>query len=201
MKKILLVLLSVIALSGGACALPSQESLFFDNLKQKTLSILQADNLQIEHRQALLEKIIKESTAIFQIGRSVMGTSWRQLSTQHQREYSDVFAQWLVITLAKRLAGFELQGDIVVLQKHQGTNGILVISTEVETHSQGRVAVDWYVRKIGGVPKLINVSIANVSMISTQRSEFAVIYGKNGFIGLLHVMRQQIQENKVQGEY
>ena len=177
-------------------ATPNAEELFFENLKSQTISILNADNLSEADKKHRVKQMILEHTAIYQIGRSVLGPPWRKLTPQQQQDYSDMFREWVSTILASRLIAFNLKGDIKVVQKNQGANGILVVSTQIDTSSQGKVTVDWYIRKIGDTPKLINVSIANVSMIATQRSEFTVVYGKKGLIGLMDQMRLQVEENQ-----
>ncbi len=193
--KIGVVLTSVFMMVHTASASPTPEEVFFEDLKSQTLSILNADNLSIADKRKRVKDMILEYTAVYQIGRSVLGPPWRKITKQQQQDYSDIFAEWVSTTLAKRLVAFNLQGDIKVIQKHTGNNGILVVSTQVDTKTQGKVTVDWYIRKIGDSPKLINVSIANVSMIATQRSEFSVVYGQRGLVGLMDVMAQQISEN------
>lgn len=194
--RILTVCVSVFISLGVSNATPTAEELFFDNLKNQTLSILNADNLSETGKKSRIREMIVEYTAVYQIGRSVLGPPWRKLTEQQQQDYSDMFSEWVSTILASRLVAFNLKGDIKVIQKNRGANGVLVVSTQVDTDTQGKVAVDWYIRKIGANPKLINVSIANVSMIATQRSEFAVVYGQKGLIGLMNQMRQQVTENQ-----
>ncbi len=196
--KIGVILLSVCMSVQVAVATPTAEELFFDELKARTLSILNADNLSVQDKRSRVKEMILEYAAVYQIGRSVLGPPWRKISKQQQQDYSDMFAEWISTTLASRLVSINLQGDIKVVQKHTGSNGILVVSTQIDTGKQGKVTVDWYIRKIGDSPKLFNVSIANVSMIATQRSEFSVVYGQRGLIGLMDVMAQQTQENSRQ---
>ncbi len=54
------------------------------------------------------------------------------------------------------------------------------------------ILVDWRVRETDGRPQIIDVVVAGVSLVVTQRSEFQSVVQSKGFDGLMALLRQRI---------
>ena len=187
-------LLVVIALffSTVSHSTPSVEELFFENIRIDTLNILTADNMKDEEKEVIISKLITNNIAKLQIGRSVLGQPWRDLKKSEKQEYIKVLSVWIGKIIARRLISFKIKNDVEVVRIYKGENKVVIIRTQADKpNNDKKVTIDWYIRNINKSPKLIDIAIENVSMISTQRSEFISVYSQVGIKGLIDKMKSQ----------
>jgi phospholipid transport system substrate-binding protein len=69
----------------------------------------------------------------------------------------------------------------------------VIVSSEIISPSEAPVKVDWRLITDGGVFKISDVVIEGISMMVTQRSEFASVIQRHGgqVSGLLSLMREK----------
>ena len=65
----------------------------------------------------------------------------------------------------------------------------VIVQTRLDRPGASPVAVGWRVRLIDDEPKIIDVTVAGLSLALTQRDEFASVTRKQGVDGLLQVLR------------
>ncbi len=65
----------------------------------------------------------------------------------------------------------------------------VVVSTRIDRPSGPPIAAEWRVRATDNRLRIIDVSVEGVSMVVTQRSEFASVIQRNGVEGLIEVLR------------
>ncbi len=64
-----------------------------------------------------------------------------------------------------------------------------MVNTEVSQTGTEPLRIDYRVRAQQGDYKIVDVLVEGISLIRTQRSEFASIINREGFDGLLELMR------------
>ncbi len=80
----------------------------------------------------------------------------------------------------------------MVASKRVGESDFLV-QTSIARDGDTANAV-WRVRAQGGEYRIIDVLIDGISLTLTQRSEFASVIGREGFDGMLAVLRARVSE-------
>jgi phospholipid transport system substrate-binding protein len=75
----------------------------------------------------------------------------------------------------------------------------VVVSTEISQASQQPVRADWRVRRYGNALKIIDIKVEGISMLTSQREEFTAVIQRNGFDGLLNLLRQQTEASASPG--
>ncbi len=126
------------------------------------------------------------------ISRYVLGSHWRRATPEQRDEYSTLFEKFLVSTYASRLG--EYGGEILeVKSARQEGKKDTIVSTRIGKKGGPLVRVDWRVRKMDHGYKVVDVIIEGVSMVITQRDEFASVIRRAGgnVEGLLAKLRDK----------
>jgi phospholipid transport system substrate-binding protein len=126
------------------------------------------------------------------IARFVLGRYWRGASEQEQQEFLKLFEDYVVFVYGTRLSNFS--GETFKLRGSRTDESGTIVSTDiVSPNGDTPIKVDWRLITDHGSFKINDVIIEGISMLATQRSEFAsVIQRHGGQVGeLLAMMRER----------
>lgn len=194
-----LFLTLVIAIAGTTQSLAAQAgnpAEFIQKLADEAIAVLRKDNGSLKEREAKFRKLLGNDFAMENIGRFVVGSYWRQMSPQQQREYQELFSEWVLQTYSARLGGYSGE-SVQILKTVPATKEDVFVQTRIEKSGGGApISVQWRVRPMGGGFKIIDVVVEGVSMAVTQRSEFNTVLNRQGIDGLLGTLRDRIARLK-----
>lgn len=132
-----------------------------------------------EQQAEQFRSLLRQRAAVEQVARFVMGGAWRDMSSAQQQEFQDAFLAHVSRIYVNLLSRYNGQTIEVTGSKDFGDKGVLVYSlargAEVES-----TAVEWRVSDRAGAVKLIDIIIEGVSLLQTQRQEFAAMLEKRG---------------------
>jgi phospholipid transport system substrate-binding protein len=126
------------------------------------------------------------------IARFVLGRYWRTASEQEQQEYMKLFEDYVIFVYGTRLSNFN--GETFKVRGSRTDESGTVVSTDIISPSgEPPIKVDWRLVADKGAFKINDVIIEGISMMVTQRSEFASIIQRHGgqIGGLLALMREK----------
>jgi phospholipid transport system substrate-binding protein len=126
------------------------------------------------------------------IARFVLGRYWRTASEQEQQEYMKLFEDYVIFVYSTRLSHFN--GETFKVRGSRTDESGTVVSTDIISPSgEPPIKVDWRLVADRGAFKINDVIIEGISMMMTQRSEFASIIQRHGgqVGGLLALMREK----------
>lgn len=144
--------------------------------------------------------VLEEGTDLTLLGRLVLGRYWREASSRQRTAYLELFRRYMVHTFVQRLrqyvgddpaqpgASFE-----IVASRPVGNRDILVQSRVLPPNSQP-LRVDWRLRERPDSPVIIDLIIEGISLLVTQRSEFAAVLERNGVDGLLAELHARVTQ-------
>ncbi len=187
-------LFAIVVLSMGfgdfaAAAVPSgAASRFIRGLGDETVATLSAPGFDQEARAARFRGLVRQGFDLAFIGRFALGRHWRQATAAQRAEYSRLFGDYLLKTYTARFGGYAGQTMAVVSERPAGTKDV-VVSTLINHPYGPPIAADWRVRTTGGRYRIIDLVVEGVSMVVTQRSEFAAVIQRHGLRGLLDELR------------
>ena len=161
---------------------------FVQNLGDNAIEVLKAPNTSPEQRRAEFQALLDRGFAVRTIGRFALGRNWRAATPEQQQEYLKLFRQFILNTYASRLDGYSGQSFNVVDARPIDDKDTLV-NTEIGQPDAEPLRVDYRVRTKQGTYKIVDVLVEGISLITTQRSEFSSIINREGFDGLLKLMR------------
>jgi phospholipid transport system substrate-binding protein len=174
----------------GAAPTAEGAQQFVRSLGDRVMALLQED-ISPEERQAELRQVLNEATDLDLVGRLVLGRYWRSATEEQRAEYTDLFRRFVMQNLASRLdtyrgQSYQITGAQVVDDRDA------LVSTRITRPGSPPLKVDWRLRDTDGDLKIIDVIVEGVSMVVSQRSEFASVIGSAGMDGLLDRLREQV---------
>lgn len=169
---------SVMALPNAATALSTDQA---TGLIQSLIN----EMTRIANSSASKAQALSQFEAMFQtygdvpiIARSVLGPPWRSASDGQKQGFVAAFRGYLARKYGSEFR--EYRGGTVQITRavDQGKKGV-VVSSIVQFPGGAPISVDWQVSDRSGSPKMFNLFIEGVSMLSTERSEIAAILASN----------------------
>jgi phospholipid transport system substrate-binding protein len=126
------------------------------------------------------------------IARFVLGRYWRSASEEEQQEFLKLFEDYVVFVYGTRLSNFNGETFKVKGSRPEG-NGFVVATDLISPSGEAPIKVDWRLVTDKGAFKINDVVIEGISMLVTQRSEFASVIQRHGgqVGGLLELMRER----------
>lgn len=171
--------------------------IFIKTLAEKAIASLTGKNMSKAEREKRFRTLMLDNFAIPGIARFVLGRHWPRASAQQKSEYLKLFEDLMVATYAERFSRYAGETLVVDNVEVRGHNDALVYSTIKRVDGAQPIKVAWRVRgKLGGF-KIVDVIVEGISMVQTQKSEFAsFIQQHDGSLGaLLTEIRKRIQAN------
>ncbi len=153
--------------------------------------LLRSGDLDPRTRLDRLTGLLQSKTDVALLSRLVLGQHWQRLTEAQQARYRELFGQVVLRNLAKRLDQYA-SGATGALDQHfrmtgsqaVGKQDVLVRST-VTTPAGDTVGVDWRLRNAAEGPVIIDLIIEGISLLVSQRSEFAAVIERSDMEGLL----------------
>lgn len=164
---------------------------FVRALGEEAVGALSNPAISENERQARLSRVLTRGLDFPTIGRLVLGRHWQRASRAEKSKFAPLFEAYLVATYAARLARYRA-GTFVVGRTRDDSNGDAIVSTEIGVPGAPPAQVDWRVRGAAGAYKIIDVVVEGISMVVTQRSEFASVIRRGG--GRLESLTTQLRE-------
>ena len=189
MRRLLIVLGFFLAAPALAQALqPGVASQFIRTLGDEAIATLRAPELPIEQREANFRVLLSRGFDMEFIGRFVLGQYWRTATPEQQADYLQAFNDYVLQVYSARLGGYAGETLTVVSERAAGEKDMMV-NTRIDRPSGPPLEAQWRVRDTAGQPRIIDVMVAGVSMVVTQRDEFAAVVQRQKVAGLIDVLR------------
>lgn len=170
--------------AAGATTTKSQEnsaSAFIQSMGDQVISYISSSAGNVATRKEQLRGILLKNFDMNTISRFTLGTHWKGLTAEQQKEYQALFEDMIVSIYADKFSSyqgekFEVTGASVT------TDGDYSVTSNIVPLSGQRIPVTWRIREKwnAGTFKIVDVAIKDVSMIITQRADFSSTIQNNG---------------------
>ncbi len=191
----LIALLNFVPTAAGAATSTDQASRFIQTLADQAIEVLRSNEAGLADRQARFRTLLKDRFAVRTIGRFVLGRHWRRATPEQQRQYLELFADWIVKTYAVRFGGYtDERLTITGTRVNPGDQDIFVGTEIAKPDSSVIFNANWRVRRINGSYRIIDIEVEGLSMAVAQRAEFNSVARRKGIDGLLDVLRTRIDD-------
>ncbi len=171
-----------------AAVQPGAASELIRRLGEQAIAALDAPGASLEAREARFRSLLSEGFDLAFIGRFVLGRYWRQATPEQRSDYLALFGEYVLQTYSARLGGYAGESMTILSERPAGTKDI-VVSTRILRPSGPPIQAAWRVRTTGGRYRIIDIMVEGVSMVVTQRSEFAAVIQRRGLQGLIDELR------------
>ncbi len=172
-------------------------------LKREINIILEAyknENLSSINRFLLVEETINNNFAGTGIAKFVAGDAWKKSDKSTKKIYIDNFKRHLALNIASMMQGYSDQTYELTKSKYDSKNQVTLIDMEIFSDT-GSVVVTWRVKESKGRFYIIDLIVADISLVVTKRSEFNSMLKKvdNNLSNFNQVLyeQNQISYNKI----
>jgi len=135
------------------------------------ISAYQNNNLPNENKFLMVENTINNNFAGTGIAKFVAGKSWNGASKEVKIEYIKLFKRHLALNIASMMQGYSDQQYQLTNHKYDETNKVTLIDMEIFSDT-GSIQVTWRVKKSKDRFFVIDLLVADISLVVTKRSEF-----------------------------
>ena len=143
-------------------------------LKKEIDIILDAyknENMSNETRFLMIEDTINYNFAGTGIAKFVSGDSWKNADKDTKKEYIKFFKRHLALNIASMMQGYSDQKYSLINSQFDSKNQITLIDMEIYNDT-GSLIVTWRVKKSKERYYVIDLLVADISIVVTKRSEF-----------------------------
>ena len=187
-----LVVVFAAVVARPAAAQTETASEFIATLGDGAIQMLVAEGLTDAERIANFRGLLLEGFDVPLIGRFALGVHWRRANAEQRSEYIDLFRDFLVQVYASRLGQYGGETLRVESSRTEG-RGDTIVGSVILQRGGPPVKVEWRVRVRGEKYKVVDVIVEGISMVITQRDEFASVISRSGgnLEGLLAKLREK----------
>ena len=194
-RRFLLTALSVLLASAtmpaDASAAAADAGDFMNELWGRAVEVL-AKKVPPAERLARFRQLFRADFDGLAIARFVLGRYWRSASDEERQEFLRLFEDYVVYVYGTRLSDFN--GETIRVRSSRTDGDGTIVSTDVfGPGANAPIKVDWRLIAENGSFKITDVVIEGISLMVTQRSEFAAVIQRHGgqVGGLLALMREK----------
>ncbi|MGF1456196.1 MAG: phospholipid-binding protein MlaC [Alphaproteobacteria bacterium] len=162
---------------------------FVKDLADRAIGILRRDGVTKAEQLRVFEDLLTQGFDLDFLARLALGRYRRQATPVQLEEYDRLFGKFILNKYSSVLGAYSGEQLVVTSTRAAGRRDIYV-TTEIARGSDG-ARVDWRVRQYDDGLRIIDVVVENISMVISQREEFASVISREGFEGLLRRLRQQ----------
>lgn len=125
------------------------------------------------------ERIFATYADVPTIARFALGPAARSASQAELTAYSNAFVIYIAKKYGQRFQEF-IGGNVTVKGTVPDKNGIIVVQSVAKLKGQSPFAVDFHVSDKSGSPKVFNLVIEGVNMLTTERTEVGAMLDQAG---------------------
>ncbi len=171
-RPVLFVLLASLASGLARAAPPLAAAGFIDGLVGDALDTLKDASLSDAARGQRFDALLRRDFDMPRIARSVLGRYWSQASDEDRRTFAALFETWVARTYASRLSQYKGETVKVTGARAEGDAGA-VVASEIDHAAGPPTKIEWRVGESDGQFKVLDITVAGVSMALTEREEMA----------------------------
>ena len=128
-------------------------------------------NLTKIDRYYYIEDTINKNFAGAGIAKFVAGQAWSFADKETKKEYIDIFKRHLALNIASLMQGYSNQEYELINSKYDEKNKVSMIDMKIYSDT-GNLLVTWRVKKSKDRYFVIDLIVADISLVVTKRSEF-----------------------------
>lgn len=162
-------------------------------------AIKNPDYVNPNKRLPLRQQIEDEVLHIFdfqEFSARTVGAPWRHFSDADKKQFSDAFAELLLITYLDKIDGYNGEQVAFTGEKTSSKGDRAEISTEVKMKDNTRVPVAYRMMPKNGTWCVYDVLIEGVSLVKNYRTQFQDILARGNAAELIARVKSKVAELK-----
>ena len=135
------------------------------------ISAYQNSELPNENKFLMVENTINNNFAGTGIAKFVAGKSWNGATKEVKKEYIKLFKRHLALNISSMMQGYSDQEYQLTNSSYDEKNKVTLVDMEIFSDT-GSIQVTWRVKKSKDRFFVIDLLVADISLVVTKRSEF-----------------------------
>ncbi len=172
---------------------PEGAKAFIADLADRAMKIWRDPTLTQLEREKGFRDLLYEGFDVNFLARISLGRFVRQMTRDQFGEYMRLFPDYIVNKFANRIGEYTNQTIEVGEVVPAGRSDVYVRTSLLRPGTEP-LAADWRVRKTKDGFRIVDVKVEGISMVISQRDEFAALIEKSGIDGLLAELRKGAAE-------
>jgi phospholipid transport system substrate-binding protein len=157
---------------------------YVQRLGEITVALLDREDLAEPVRRAELRRMLVDNIDIAAVSRVVLGRHWRLATDEQKARYGTLYPDFIVTTYSGLFGQYS--GEILTVTGSRSiADGDTLVEGDIERSSGPPAKVAFRVRPADGGFKVIDVVVEGISLLVTQRSDFAAVINREGMDGFL----------------
>ena len=153
-----------------------------------------ADVLGFEGRLEFMEPVVARAFNLQLIAAMASGKNWDKFDDTQKRELISALERLSIATYAARFDGYSGEKFQTVAEK-SADQGLIFVNTEIHTSDGGVIALNYLLHPGKAGWRIVDVYfLGTFSELGMRRSEYAAVYARSGFDGLLASIEQKIAD-------
>ena len=134
--------------------------------------------------------MLKDNFAVDEAGARLIRRYRSQITAQQLAAYQSVLPDYIVNVYADRLINYSNAEVKIIRTQAHGASGNVDVFSRISVPGKNPFDIIWLVEKgPSGKWLIANVTVSGVNMSLTQEADFSSIIAKNGFDGLVQLMK------------
>jgi phospholipid transport system substrate-binding protein len=143
-------------------------------------------------RYRLLKPVVTETFLSSYMASVSIGRHWKTLTEEQQRQFEQIYAEWLVANYAKNFHAYTGE-RFEITHQSQTAGGAAVLSKLLNAQGKER-EFDYRLRLTEDAWRIVDIRISGVSQLANTRAQFVSVLDKNGFDELVASLKRKIRE-------
>jgi len=151
---------------------------FIDNLAAAALKTI-ANKTSDADREAAFKVLLDANFDVPRISRFVLGRYWNSANDADRKQFLSLFETYVVRAYSNRFSDYT--GETVKVTGSHSQGDLVIVSSQIlQTGGAPPIKVDWIVHKDGNDFRISDVSVDGVSMVLTEKQQFAAVMERDG---------------------
>lgn len=184
---------AVLCCLSAAPALAGSERDLITNLANQAEPVLNNKSLSEGERAEALRGILRKVFDRKQMAKAMLGRYWRRASSTQKTALVGLMESYLIDVYAGRVSSieghvkFQIDGD-------RDLGNRTLVDTQVLRPPSPPVIVAWQVETVGNRPVVTDIIVEGISLIVSQRADFAsIVRSRGGLDGLIDLLRKKVK--------
>lgn len=195
-RYISLIALATLSITYNASANVDGAQKFVQSISNKAINIITDANNSDDKKEQKLVKLFEDAVDTDWIAKFVVGGAWNSAPEEQKKQYVAQHHKFLISSYVPKFKEYTDQ-KIVVRKSSEEDKKEYLVETEIVKNGAPSVKVDYKVRESTDEKyQIYDVIAEGVSLITTQRSEFASILSRGGLSDLISKLEERNNKTK-----
>ena len=164
---------------------------FVDKVASDVIAIVKDSKGSKDAKQKKIEAIFSEKVDINFVAKFVLGKYWRTASPAQQHDYMEAYRPFILKNYASKLTKYS--GQTYSLKNPHMEEDIAVVTMEIDDPASGnKINVEYRLGDGAGKYRINDIVVEGVSLLTTQRAEFASIIEQHDMDYLIAALKKQV---------